>query len=192
MIISDVGRGLIYAGDTPLASTIAVDQTGPMQLTVRAGSVTTTGQARIRRYDPRVHDATIASGKAELLPDGKRVRGWHQDRTGNPIEMSRTYTLASDTVVALTSDLTRFVAYDVDLIAQGVNVGVHVKRKIIGVEEYGGPPPGWKKLHELLFEFVLPPGVATVTPIDIFALIVKPGFPEGTGPDDWTTQMGSA
>jgi hypothetical protein len=33
----------IYAGDTPLASTLVVEQTGPMQLTVRAGEFTTTG-----------------------------------------------------------------------------------------------------------------------------------------------------
>lgn len=37
MIKSEIGRGLIYAGDTSLALTIKIDQTGPMQLTVRKG-----------------------------------------------------------------------------------------------------------------------------------------------------------
>lgn len=36
----------IHAGATPLASTLTVEQTGPMQITVRAGQFTTTGDAR--------------------------------------------------------------------------------------------------------------------------------------------------
>lgn len=39
MIKSEVYRGLIYAGSTPLASSIILEQTGPMQLTVRAGTL---------------------------------------------------------------------------------------------------------------------------------------------------------
>ena len=192
MIRSEAGRGLIYAGDTPLACDIVAEQTGPMQVTVRAGSFTTTGLARIRTYDPRAHDALIASGRGELLADGRRVRGWIQNRQGQPIDKSVTYTLAVDQVITLVSDPTRPVAYDVDLVHQGPNAGVHVKRKLVGVEEYGTPPAGWKKIHELLFEFLLPPGSMTITPIDIFALTIRPGFPEGIGPDDWMTQTGEA
>lgn len=40
MIKSEPGRGLVYGGDTPFASTIAVEQTGPMQLTIKAGQLT--------------------------------------------------------------------------------------------------------------------------------------------------------
>ncbi len=42
MIISALHRGKIYAGDTRLASTITVEQTAAMQLTVRAGTFTYT------------------------------------------------------------------------------------------------------------------------------------------------------
>ncbi len=38
MIVSEIGCGKIYAGDTQLASTITVEQTAAMQLTVRAGT----------------------------------------------------------------------------------------------------------------------------------------------------------
>ena len=188
MITSEVGRGLIYAGDTPLACDIVVEQTGPTQITVRAGSFTTTGQARIRPYVSSKHNALIAAGKGELLPDGARVRGWIQDRAGVPVDKAKTYTLAADRGVALTSDPTRPVAYNVDLIGQGINADVFIKRKVVNVEQYGSPPPGWKKVHELVFEFVIPPGGTDITAIDIYALVVNPGFPDGTSSDDWTTQ----
>ena len=184
-ITSRVNRGLIYAGDTPLACTIAVEQTGPMQLTMRAGSFTSTGQARIRDYDPR-HEALLTTGDAEMLPDGKRVRVWING------QKAQTYTLAADQVIALTSDPLKLVAYDVDLISDGTQTDVLVKRKVVGVEEYGDQPAGWQKVHELLFEFVLPPACADVTPIDMCALTVKPGFPLGTGSNDWQMQTGGA
>lgn len=189
MIRSDVYHGLIYAGDTPLALSITVEQTGLMQLTVRAGSFTTTGQARIRSYNPS-HAALIAAGKAERLPDGNRVRIWLQDVNDVLIDKAKTHTLITDQVIVLVSDPTRSVAYNVDLISDGMQTDVLVKRKVIGIEEYGDPPPGWVKIHTLLYEFVLPPGCADITPIDIFALTVKPGYPPGTGPDDWWIQMG--
>lgn len=46
MIKSELRMGKIYSGDTSLASTIRIEQTGAMQLTVRAGSLTTTGDVR--------------------------------------------------------------------------------------------------------------------------------------------------
>ena len=196
-ITSAIGQGLIYAGDTPLALSVAVEQTGLMQLTVRAGSFTSTGQARIRDYVPdppglSAHDVLIATGKAEMLPDGTRIRVWSQDAAGVPTDKAKTYTLTTDQVVNVTSDPLTPVAYDVDLISDGAATDVLVKRKVVGVEEYGDGPAGWTKVHELLFEFVLPPGCADVTPIDIYALTVKPGFPAGTGPDDWKQQTGGA
>lgn len=163
MITSVIGRGLIYAGDTSFALTIAVEQTGPMQLTVRAGSFTSTGQ---RRKD---HNGA-------WLP-------W--------IEEPKTYALAADRIIDLASDPTRSVAYDVDLVSDGATTDVLITRTIVGVEESGPLPPGRVKIHELLFKFVLPPGCADVMPIDICALTVMPGFPPGTGPDDWIQQMGS-
>jgi hypothetical protein len=192
MITSRVGHGLIYAGDTPLALTIVVEQTGPMQITVRAGAFTSTGQARIRPYVPEAHDAMIEAGLAELLPDGARVRLWILGADGVPVARARTFVLVEDQVIDLASDPTRPVAYDVDLVTDGLIADVLVKRKVVGVEEYGAPPAGWTKVHELLFEFVLPPGCADITPIEIRALSVLPGFPLGTGPDDWTMQRGGA
>lgn len=53
-ITSALFRGLIYAGSTSLASTIVVEQTGPLQLTVRAGSFTTTGDVR-QGVPPETH-----------------------------------------------------------------------------------------------------------------------------------------
>lgn len=185
MITSVVGRGLIFSGDTPLACDIVTEQTGPMQITVRAGSFTTTGQARIRPYVPNVHDPMIAAGRGERLTDG-RVRGWIT-KSGVPVDKAKTYTLAVDTIVTLTSDPVRPVAYNVDLIGQGVNADVFVKRKV-GIEQYGSPPPGWKKVHELVFEFVIPPGSVDITVTEVYTLVVIPGFPEGTSSDDWTTQ----
>ena len=185
-IMSTLFRGLIHAGDTPLALTITVEQTGPMQLTVHAGSFTTTGQARIRGYDAARHEALIKAGDAEMLLDGQRVRIWIN------AQKAQTYALAADQVIDLTSDPLKPVVYDLDLISDGTQTDVLVKRKIVGVEEYGDVPPGWMKVHELLFEFTLPPGCVDVTPIDICALTVKPGFPSGTGPEDWAMQTRGA
>ena len=42
MITSQINRGKIYAGETQLSNTVAVEQTGLMQLTVRAGVFTHT------------------------------------------------------------------------------------------------------------------------------------------------------
>ena len=192
MVSSVLYRGLIYAGDTPLAMTIAVEQTGPMQLTVHAGSFTSTGQARLKPYVEEMHYPLVLAGKAEAMNNWSWVRVWLQDANGNPIDKSKTYTLVADQVINLTSDPLKLVAYDVDLISDGIRADVLVKRKVIGREEYGDPPLGWTKVHELLFEFVLPPGSSDVTPIDICALTVKPGFPPSTGPEDWRMQTGSA
>lgn len=191
-IRSELHRGRIYAGDTPLACSITVEQTGPMQLTVRAGSFTTTGHALIRDYDPTLHDPLLAAGKAEKLPDLKRLRIWIQNASGTPIEQAATYVLAADQIVDLTSDPVFPVAYALDLMSDGVAMQVLVKRRIVGIGEYGGQPPGWRTVHALAFEFMLPPGTTDISGVEIFALTVHPGFPPGTGPADWTIQMGRA
>ena len=185
MIKSAIDRGFIYAGDTPLACSIVVEQTGPMQLTAWAGSFTTTGQARVRTYDPTHHDALLVAGAAEMLPDGKRVRVWING------QKAQTYTLAADRMIDLTSDPLAPVAYDVDLISDGMQTAVLLRRKVVGVEEYGVPPPGWQKVHELLFEFTLPPACADLTSIPVYVVTVLSGFPPGTGPADWSQQAGS-
>ena len=54
MVKSILGRGKIFSGNTPLASSITVIQSAAMQLTVRAGSFTTTGDKR-RGIAPQTH-----------------------------------------------------------------------------------------------------------------------------------------
>ena len=46
--IFQIYRGKIYAGATQLASRIVVEQTGLMQITIRAGSFTTTGDKKLK------------------------------------------------------------------------------------------------------------------------------------------------
>ncbi len=43
MILSEIGRGKIYAGHTKLASSLVVTETGAMEITVSSGSFTNTG-----------------------------------------------------------------------------------------------------------------------------------------------------
>lgn len=40
MLKSEISRGLIYSGSTPFNSSLRVEQTGPLQLTVRKGTFT--------------------------------------------------------------------------------------------------------------------------------------------------------
>ena len=163
-IKSETHRGKIFAGETPLACSIIVEQTGPMQLTVRAGAFTTTGQ---RRKGP----------DRQWLP-------W--------IEAPATYTLAADQVIDLTSERVHPVAYDLDLVSDdGTTARVLVKRRM-GSLEYDPLPAGTRKVHELLFEFVLPPACADITPLTLYALTVLPGFPPGTEAKDWAMQIGTA
>lgn len=73
-VISELYRGLIYAGDTPLESTLVVEQTGPLQLTIRAGHLQTTGQARIvhkRQLRQGQIDQLLADDLAEEMPSIK-------------------------------------------------------------------------------------------------------------------------
>jgi hypothetical protein len=58
MIRSELYRGMIYAGATQLSSTVEVEQTGQMQLTVHAGSVIDT--------DGTVHE--VAETVVNLVP----------------------------------------------------------------------------------------------------------------------------
>ena len=171
MAISSVqNRGLIYAGDTPLACSIYIAQTGPMQLTVRGGSFTSTGAAKIRHYAPETHDQMIVEGKAEMLPDGQRVREWAGVK-------AVTYVLKGDCVVNVTSDHVHPATYGVDLVVVEGEVTIQVNSK--------GP-----KIQTLVFPFVVPPGCKDLSDIPIYVLKVLPGFPPGTGPEDWRMQSG--
>ena len=193
MIKHEMSKGKIYAGDTPLLSTIAVEQTGSMQLTIRAGYFRSTGQARIldAAQKPGLSDL-IAANKAEMMPDGRRVRVWLQDANGNPIDKSKTYTLAADVVLEIVSDPIYDTLYEIDLISDGAATKILMQSKLDdGIEDYADYPAGWSRVHDLIYKFRVPAGAADISGIDIFVLEVRPGFPPGTGAADWMTQIGS-
>ena len=195
MIVSQT----IHAGDTPLACTLTVEQTGPMQLTVRAGSFTTTGEARIltatdiqqMRLDPA---ALIAAGKAEWLPDGARLRVWLQDQSGAPVLKSATYTLAADVVLNLTSDPTSAKRYLLDF---GTLAGVPdvLCRSQFDGEALPAEPAGWQAIHWLVDGFVVPAQTTSLDAVLLRAFAVVPGFPVVDGVQttgaDWAEQRGT-
>ena len=149
-IKSEVGRGLIYAGDTSLNITIKVEQTGPMQLTVRAGSFTSTGQRRKNK-------------DGEFLP-------W--------IEEPKTYTLAADQVLNLMSNPDFDKYHDIDLVSDGIAVDVLARSKLNdGIEELATYPVGWKQVHDLILPFIVPAGTTNLAGVDIYVWTVLPGFP---------------
>ncbi len=189
MIRSEPGRGLIYAGDTPLSSTIVVEQSGPMQLTVRAGDFTTTGQARIVPMDSVSNlQELIEAGRAEMLPDGQRVRIWLQE--GDRLLRSEKLTLAEDAVFDLASDPDEAKCYQAMLGIDANGQPEIVMRSRFADDEYPDWPQGWQPVQELVFEFMVPPGCSDLAGTDIYVLRVEAGFPPGTRPDDWRMQVG--
>lgn len=191
-ITSAVTQGLIYAGDTPLACSIRVEQTGPMELTLHAGTFTTTGQARIRDLtgqDAASISQRIADGLAGRLADGKRWREWLTARDGTVLR-SETFTIGTQRLT-LTSDPARPVRYAIDLVSVNGAAEIRVSRIVDGRETAGAPPPGARPVqHPLVFAFMLPAGAADLAPLTIYTLTVLPGFPPGTGPEDWRSQGG--
>jgi hypothetical protein len=189
MIKSEPQRGQIYAGDTPLACTISLEQTGPLELIVRAGQLTTTGQAHlveVTQENAAELAQLIAEGLAESLPDG-RVRVWRLDEAGQPLK-AQTWTLSADQVITLEADpvhtLYTFAALG---IWQG-QAELLVGQRLDNGLGYADPPAGWQPLQILIFEFALPPGATELG--DIYVLTVLPGFPPGTTAADWQTQGG--
>jgi len=76
-IKSDLHRGAIYAGSTPLACTITVEQTGPLTLTVRAGSFTTTGD---RTAGMAPETLTLAADQTvTIVPDATAAKVYAVD-----------------------------------------------------------------------------------------------------------------
>lgn len=77
MIKSELRQGLIYAGATRLALSIAVEQTGPMQLTVRAGAYTETNGNTFRLAEDTIFNLTSdsASKKYYRIQLGVRADG---------------------------------------------------------------------------------------------------------------------
>jgi hypothetical protein len=178
----------IYAGDTPLACTVRVEQTGPMQLTVRAGRFTTTGEARITPEQPD-DPGEIAAGRAERLPDGVRVRRWLLDAQGAPWRPSVTHTLRTDAPFPLTADSTSPKTYLIELGLLNGTPEVLCRSQLAG-EALPDPPAGWEPVHWLAGPFVVPAGATTLDALAIPVFAVLPDFPPGTTAADWATQRG--
>ena len=188
MILSEPHRGLIYAGETPFASSIEVAQTGPMTLTIRAGSFTTTGEAVIRRYEAAAHGALVASGKAERLAGGERVRVWLQDADGQPIDKAATSTLGADIAMPVTADPGLVTSWRAALALDPAAAVTILPQSRLGGAPWPATPAGWRVIHTLVYNFDVPPGTVTLTTVPIYVVTVRPGFPSGTGPDDWRHQ----
>lgn len=185
----------IYAGDTPLASTCAASLTGPLQITIPACSFTTTGEARIREYRFSIPDnmqQRINAGKAEIITNGlihKRVRVWLEKQDGTLQERSRTVTTSTDTVLSITMPLVD-TYYRVGL---GVNSGVASILLQSSADKRvwaPAPPAGWRLVHLLIFPFLVPAGDLDLSDNTIQMFTVLPGFPSGTGPEDFKVLIG--
>ena len=97
-VTSRLYRGTIFSGDTSLACTIRIDQTGPLQLTVRAGQFTSTGDRRLhipsetfaltadQALDLAAHPTYATAYRAYLATDGTTVDVLLQSRVLDGIE----------------------------------------------------------------------------------------------------------
>lgn len=159
---------IIYAGDTPLASTCTVTQTGPMELTISACSLTTTGQAKIiKREKVRNLPTDILAGRAEIMPDNKWVRVWLKNKNGNFINKSKTYTLLNPVVLTIPPGNT-WVVYLTS--KPGSRMGVVF-------QSWTSPRPT-NFIEYIIIEFNVPIGTINLNTIDIEILTVKPNFKE--------------
>lgn len=157
---------IIYAGDTPLASSCTVSQTGPMELTISACSWTTTGQARIvaKSSVPDLSNE-IAAGRAQMMLDGRRVRGWLTDKDGNIIEKARTRSLPVVSVLAVPAGQ-RSAIYLVD------GPGITMTAQLIDFNNDQRPAG---TLDYIVLPFNVPAGTTDLSGIDIEVFTVIPG-----------------
>lgn len=179
----------IYAGDTPLASTCALQHIPPLTLQVGPCQFTTTGQARILPVTPETA-ALVSAGKAELLPDGMRMRQW-LERDGVPLR-SVTATLPAEAVFTLTPHPLFPTDYLVDLVRVDTTraMSVLLRSQIAdGLQRFASLPAGLSLLQPFT-AFRLPAAALTLTGVTIRVFTVVPGFPPRTGPSDFTIQSG--
>lgn len=174
MIISELYRGRIFAGDTPLASTIVVEQSGPMQLTIRAGTITTTGQARVMVMETAGNfDNLVTEGRAEKIRDGK-YRLWQSERN-----KARTMVLVSDFIWDIEAQVEP-VVYAVSMAMDTAGVSQLVIHAMLP-GEIGLPFPFEVADYQMIvFPFQVVGGMRQLP--DIVVLTVEPGFPPGFDP----------
>lgn len=172
MIISELYRGKIYAGDTPLESTLSVEQTGPLQLTVRKGHLQTTGQARIvhtTKIDHVQIDQLLQTNKAEMA-DAKRLRLWlngHQKKRHDLID-----DFVWDIIVPSSGQIRYWLDVGTNPLGRSDVLINQMDPTMINAPV---SPPGWSNLQTIIFPFVIAAGM-TILP-DIIVLTVEPGYP---------------
>ena len=166
-----ITQRVIYAGDTPLASTCQVTQTGPMELTVVPCTFTTTGEARILSRLDSAFALTGIGPVAKALREGKaewhgnRVRVWLHDKDGKIIERSVTYHLTTTASIIVPPGDT----YLVYLVKS--NPGL----KMDAILRSEAAPRPANHIHPLVFEFTVPMGTTDLSGIDIEVFTVRPG-----------------
>ncbi|KKM22845.1 hypothetical protein LCGC14_1621180 [marine sediment metagenome] len=162
---------VIYAGDTPLASDCQVTQTGLMELTVMPCFWTTTGQARIVPKEKVLNlTGAISRGDVEMLPDGKRVRGWLIDKQGNIIERSATYRVTPKAVLTITAGQ-KYVVYMLQGPGQTINIAL--------MDPADRRPNTF--IDYLVFNFNVPAGTTDLSAVAIEVFTVRPNFPPAKG-----------
>lgn len=176
MIASKMYKGEIYAGDTPLHSTIRVEQVGPWTLRINPGEFRTTGQSELIDIPSNVED-WIASGHGELF--NGRLRKWLFDEEGRMLK-AKTYTLDQTWDVTLQPiDVPYLVRVDLcDVLGKVQPFARYETQVRQDVDDGFTPlPEGINIIHPLVFPFAVEP-TSTELPI-VYVLTVKPGFPSG-------------
>ena len=185
---AEVRGRVMYAGETPLASTCTVSVVAPMTLRIAPCVFTTTGEARVRAYRPEHHQALLDEGKAERLPhDPTRVRLWKLGKDGQPVERSQALTLPAAVDMVATPGATHRIV----LTRRGDTVRLDAllqRRPTRGA--YPAFPPGHAPVQILAFDFAVPAGTTDLHTVPVEVFTVLPGFPPGTGPADWRMQTG--
>ncbi len=169
---------VIYAGDTPLASDCRVMQTGPMELTIMPCFWTTTGEARIfsawqsiRAWiDNGPLAEAISTGRAEWMPDGRRIRGWLTDKQGNIIERSKTYWVVPKAVLTIVAGQ-KYIVYMLKGLGQTMN---------IALMNPSDPSPE-TVINYLIFKFDVPAGTTDLSTITLEVFTVRPNLPPRKG-----------
>lgn len=170
-----IKKRIIHAGETPLFSDFTVAQTGPMQLTVSGGSFQITGQARVLPKE-KVPREFLEDGRAEMMPDGKRVRVWLQDKATKKIE-SKSFrrVIVGNTVINIVAHPTKDKNYRIDLESPSDTVMmVSTKSWLAGQLDVSYGP---NYSHFIVLPFVVPSGTTDLSGINIEVFTVLPGFP---------------
>mgnify|MGYP001570328938 CR=1 FL=1 len=178
----------IYAGETPLASTCAVTLVAPLTLRVTPCAFTTTGQARVQRFNPKEHQALLEQGKAErLAADPSKVRVWLQRRDGTT-DTSQTYQLAASIDVVVMPNALEATQHRILLTTHRARQLAVVAQSTRPGQDYPALPAKHRLVHILTFHFTVPAAAADLAAVAIPVFTVLSGFPPGTTAEDWRTQ----